>query len=76
MEALEEPNKRVDEQNPEEELDPFVRQGAGKTVRRSDVNLGSGYVDRNRQCSSIMCRLYQGLDGLSEVRDVPTIYHL
>jgi hypothetical protein len=42
MEPLEEPDERVDEQNPEEKLDPFVRQGAGEMVGGSDVDLGSG----------------------------------
>ena len=76
MEALEEPNEWIDEQNPEEELDPFVRQGAGKAVGGSDVDLGSGYVERNFQYSGIVRRPYQCLDGLSEVSDVPAIYHL
>jgi len=76
METLEEPNEWVDEQNPEEDFDPFVRQGAGKTVGRSDVDLGSGHVEGNIQRSSIMRRLYQGLDGLSEVGEIPAIYHL
>ena len=76
MKTLKEPNEWVDEQNPEEELDPCVRQGAGKTVGRSDVDLGSDYVERNIQFPGIMRRLYQGLDGLLEGGEVPAIYHL
>lgn len=76
MEALEEPDERVDEQDPEEDLDPFVRQGAGEAIGRPDIHLGCGQVEGNIQGPGIMCRLDQRLDGLAEVREVPAIHYL